>query len=189
METTETYLNLNSEQFSSWLNEFDNKYKKAEKTLLTSEEKLSEKENESESEEIENNSESDESEVENKAEESDVFIKKDITETPDFNTENSSSVNRFLRRKVMMRPTPVSSEKKETSVKKEQPQKPIEKKEFIYQIPKEKILSLAEINKILPKKELVKEAKQSIDETNKAKDENTKKLSGVALYKLISRRR
>lgn len=187
METTETYLNLNSEQFSSWLNEFDSKYKKAENTLLTSEEKLSEKNNESESEEVDN-SESEESEVEVKEEESDIFIKKNVTETPDFNTENSSSVNRFLRRKIIRKPEPISSENKETTIKKEAPQKSIEKKEFIYQMPKEKIFSLAEINKILPKKEYVKEEKYK-EQVDNPKEENTKKLSGVALYKLISRRR
>ena len=39
METTETYLNLNSEQFNSWVHEFENKYNKIEKNLLSEEKK------------------------------------------------------------------------------------------------------------------------------------------------------
>ena len=54
MDTTETYLNLGSEQFNSWINEFENKYNKIEKTNISykeeSEDEISESEkNESES--------------------------------------------------------------------------------------------------------------------------------------------
>ena len=34
MDTTETYLNLGSEQFNSWINEYENKYNKIEKTNI-----------------------------------------------------------------------------------------------------------------------------------------------------------
>ena len=36
MDTTETYLNLGSEQFNSWVNEYENKYNAIEKKNISS---------------------------------------------------------------------------------------------------------------------------------------------------------
>lgn len=197
METTETYLNLNSEQFSSWLNEFDAKYKNVEKNLLTSEENMSEKDVKKNSvEEVESDSEQEiESESNNSDnKDSDIFIKKNISETPDFYSDNSSS-RILLNRKILVKKPKAdnnldSSERKSEIISESKNEKKYKEiKEIkVETIKEEIILSLSELDNLIPKMDNkpIKE-NQKKDELNK-KDEG-KKLSGVALYKLISRRK
>ena len=110
METTETYLNLNSEQFNSLVHEFENKYNKIEKNLLSEEKKEEESDSEVSIESIK-------SEESLKNEESDIFIKKQISEEPTFESQTNSSTNRrrFLGRKTIIRN---SSETNSTTEKK-----------------------------------------------------------------------
>lgn len=198
METTETYLNLNSEQFNSWVHEFENKYNKIEKNLL-SEEKKEEQESDSEV-----SIESIKSEESLKNEESDIFIKKQISEEPTFESQTNSSTNRrrFLGRKTIIRN---SSEIETTSTTEK---KKLTQSEIITKSPEakvkndkidnnklvkpyqEKILSIKELNSVLPNlnKKNNNEINVNLKENNEQKDD-TKKMGEVALYKFIAKRR
>ena len=197
METTETYLNLNSEQFNSWVHEFENKYNKIEKNLL-SEEKKEEEESDSEV-----SIESIKSEESLKNEESDIFIKKQISEEPTFESQTNSSTNRrrFLGRKTIIRnsseiETNSTTEKKltQSEVKTKRPEPKVKNDKIdnnkLVKPYQEKILSIKELNSVLPNlnKKNNNEINVNIKENNEQK-EDTKKMGEVALYKFIAKRR
>lgn len=197
METTETYLNLNSEQFNSWVHEFENKYNKIEKNLL-SEEKKEEEDSDSDV-----SIESVKSEESLKNEESDIFIKKQISEEPTFESQTNSSTNRrrFLGRKTIIRnsseiETNSTTENKkilksETITKSPAPKlknDKINNAEFVkpYQ---EKILSIKELNSVLPNLKKSNEDTNSYIKESKDQKDESKKMGEVALYKFIAKRR
>jgi len=108
-ETTETYLNLDSDQFNSWIKEFDNKYKTVEKSILNNLEQdsnsfdnfnLSE---ENDSVDIETGSES---EVDNDIT-SNIFIKKEKN-TESINSSSSRKVQLYNKNKTHIRTNPSS---------------------------------------------------------------------------------
>ncbi len=194
METTETYLNLNSEQFNSWVHEFENKYNKIEKNLLSEEKKEDESDSEVSIESIK-------SEESLKNEESDIFIKKQISEEPTFESQTNSSTNRrrFLGRKTIIRnssETNSTTEKKtltqsETITKSPAPKVKNDKTDNnkLVKPYQEKILSIKELNSVLPNlKKNNNQIDANIKENIEQKDES-KKMGEVALYKFIAKRR
>lgn len=109
-ENTETYLNLNSDQFNSWIQEFDNKYNQVEKEFLNKENNdvknliLSESDN---SVEIQSDSESEDYHDNN----SNIFIKQKNLEDFNYsessvNIQSSSQQRRLLFNKTRVRTTP-----------------------------------------------------------------------------------
>ena len=103
---TETYLNLGSEQFNSWVNEFENKYNKIEKSNVSTINSISS----SEKIELSNNNDSD-SDIENSSiseedpETSNVFISQDNKgiELEDETVSNSSATVSSSRRLIFNR--------------------------------------------------------------------------------------
>jgi hypothetical protein len=110
-DTTETYLNLDSDQFNSWIKDFDNKYEQVEKSNFDNKDNqsesninhliLSESEN---SVEIESESESEsDSEINsNSNSNSNIFIRNNIKESNTENTESSFINNTSSANKILM---------------------------------------------------------------------------------------
>lgn len=200
---TESYLNLGSEQFNSWINEFDNKYTKIEKNFET----------------ISKNSESEvaiESSESEDEEDSSIFVKKNIPESnifenkeikePSFSSETENTVTpnrRLLFNRVR---TKVSTSESESLISDSKPlrNENITKNENIVRnepvkvvesLPKEtfdEVISLTELNNMLPDynnksskpKEIINKNKPNV-----VKREDKKTLGDVALYKYIMNRR
>ena len=112
-ESTETYLNLNSDQFNSWIQEFDNKYNQVEKEFLSKDNNhvqnliLSDSEN---SVEIESDSDSDNEDDNN----SNVFIKQENSRDFSYSessvdVQSSSQKRRLLFNKTRIRSSNVDS--------------------------------------------------------------------------------
>ena len=200
---TESYLNLGSEQFNSWINEFDNKYTKIEKNFET----------------ISKNSESEvavESSESEDEEDSSIFVKKNIPESnifenkeikePSFSSETENTITpnrRLLFNRVR---TKISTSESESLISDSKPivnEKVIKNENIVRNepvkvvdsIPKEtfdEVISLTELNNMLPDynnkisnpKEIINEKKPNV-----VKREDKKTLGDVALYKYIMNRR
>ena len=117
-DTTDTYLNLNSEQFNSWIKEYDNKYKKV---IESNQQYLTDNKSD-EMESFDNIASEDSIEIEessdsesNTVESSNVFIKKEpIKKITTENTSSSTRVKSLYRRgrTIIKRTSDISSEKK-----------------------------------------------------------------------------
>lgn len=229
---TETYLNLGSEQFNSWINEFENKYHKIEKTNASTINSVSSNENIdlsdknddeenklSEGSDIEQSSDSD---SEQDPEVSNVFISqsKISEEENDTNTENTSnsisSNRRLIFNRHFYRRNNSSSQNntieniddlKEQILKNKDlnsPEKSIIKENINSNTKKldsnnfikieDKIMSLKELNNILPKgyKNKIKEELKEQKIINNSKEDSKSsqlRLGEKALYRYIALRR
>ena len=200
---TESYLNLGSEQFNSWINEFDNKYTKIEKNFETV----------SKNSESEVAIESSESEDED---DSSIFVKKNIPESnifenkqikePSFSSETENTVTpnrRLLFNRVR---TKISTSESESLISDSKPlrnenvtknenivrNEPVKVVESLTKETFDEVISLTELNNMLPDynnktsnpKEIINENKPNV-----VKKEDKKTLGDVALYKFIMNRR
>ena len=224
---TETYLNLGSEQFNSWVNEFENKYNKIEKTnvstinSISSNEKidLSDKElQKSEYSDIEESSVS-----EDDQESSNVFISQskklevesDSVENQINNesTETSAKSSEFSRRLIynrrFYRRSDNSNSNRSTIENVNDLRKEVIKKNNYTSesdnfknnsnvqkivrtsVKDDKIMTLKELNNILPLENKVKvEVKEKLDDNQDNKQQsNTVRLGERALYRYIALRR
>jgi len=204
---TETYLNLGSEQFNSWINEFDSKYNKIEKNLETNQT------SESENEILEESSESEEEEassifISKKNIESEVYTNNSIPE-PNFSSETENTeLNKRKRIFIRGRTITNSSESEKVQSKStESNNKNLHKeipdnKNLHKEIPiinnenkinynnkeiDEDIISLSELNNMLP--DYNNKVKNVEADQLKPKKEEKKSLGEVALYKYILNRR
>lgn len=228
---TETYLNLGSEQFNSWVNEFENKYNKIEKTnvstinSISSNEKidLSDKElQQSDDSDIEESSVS-----EDDQESSNVFIsqskkievKSDSVDNPINNesTETSAKSSEFSRRLIynrrFYRRSDNSDSNRSTIENVNDLRKEVIKKNNYTSesgnyknnsnvqknvrtsVKDDKIMTLRELNNILPLENKVKvEVKEKADNNQPNNQDNNQqkistRLGERALYRYIALRR
>ena len=109
-DTTETYLNLDSDQFNSWIKDFDNKYEEVEKSNFNKNDNnaesninnliLSESDQSVEIESDSSNESDSDSEINSN---SNIFMKNNIkTETANENTESSFINNTSSANKILM---------------------------------------------------------------------------------------
>jgi|UniRef100_A0A6C0ITV0 hypothetical protein len=123
-DTTETYLNLDSDQFNSWIKDFDNKYEQVEKSNFNKKDNKSESNinnlilsDSEDSVEIESESDS-ESEINSN---SNIFIRNNTKESNTENTESSFINNTSSANKILM------FNKLKTNIKKTNTQSPSNK--------------------------------------------------------------
>ena len=189
-DNTDTYLNIHSDQFNSWVKEFEDKYKKVEESTNVN------------NIETFNNSDSEESEIEeseeiqySEQESSNVFLPENVS-------ENSSSTRLLYRRNIpRIRKSesyvkaPVKNKKNLTLSESSSSEKKsnYKEREIIVEKKGEDIISLKQLNSMIPnfnnrivKSKNIPENKETEVVNNTS---NRKKLGEQALYKFISNRR
>ena len=163
---SESYLNINSDQFNSWIKEFENKYSKIEQK----------------NEQLINDSVTDtnnESEID-----SQIFLKVNDTEESLSLTTDTS----FKKRSIFKRTKPIiksDTKKTETSYSRKIPVSVTTSEQRIIE---DKILSLKELNTILPKMN-IKKSENILNNNNNIKLPERNKLGEHALYKFIQNRK
>ena len=227
---TETYLNLGSEQFNSWINEFDNKYHKIEKTnaplinslssnenIDLSDKNLNESNKISEDSDIEQSSDSDQ-EISNVfiSQNKNTQVKNNDTENTSNTSKSISSTRRFffnrnyyrknnssiqnnsvedikdLKKQIIENQDLNSPEKSKIKENIKSNKNKLDSNNFIKI--EDKIMSLKELNNILPKeyKNKIKEElqEQKINQDSKEDSKSSQvRLGEKALYRYIALRR
>ena len=197
-DTTETYLNLNSDQFNSWLKDFETKYEKAEENSNLNKNKLDEYNNCDSDTVYDNSDESIDSDDNSEEVSSNVFMQENKSNITNNNSSQSSKLiynrTRIRRRNNSDKNITLSeSSSSDTKFNKNKVMEVVNEKPNYIPLPvsKEEIYSLKQLNSMLPSENRNRKKNKVIEKTEVDTDINVvqRKLGDQALYKFIMNRR
>tara|TARA_A100001015_G_scaffold229610_1_gene259680 strand:- start:4498 stop:5130 length:633 start_codon:yes stop_codon:yes gene_type:complete len=210
MDTTETYLNLGSEQFNSWVNEYENKYNAIEKKNISSINSLSSDERIDEYSSPIRNQKEKEIDTEDENDSESIFIKRENAKFKNLNSDSENDISTNTQKKRLLYNPRVPVRKNYNSTENERITKvdsinslrkslsddnnileQIKNLKKITESKEDMILSLKELNQMLPntKKNIKTQEVEKIIEENKVPDQSKTKIREKALYKFMMRRR